>query len=117
MIGVAEARKQGELLVAAAQESTVHQLRYELRVRGQEWLRAADDLDKLSDDDGDGTIVVVGAVCSGMRVLHLSRPDETWLFVVRKMERNGQLTLHLDVQGRPLYVNFLTETSPCVVKA
>lgn len=109
---VADARGQANVLHRAAGGSSVRQLRYELRRRAREWERAASD---LAESDGEGAIELVGSVTAGMAVFDPTSAGN-WQPVVRQLTRDGQFTLHYEVDGRPLYRNFWSASSPTVVQ-
>lgn len=111
MIGLEEAQRQAATLLQASEDSPVRQYRYELRRRGVEWQRAAKELE---GNEEQAAIELVGSVGPGMKV-PLSRAMGV---VIRQMSRDGQLSLHVeDEDGRPVYLNFVGSSSPCVVQA
>lgn len=100
------------LLALAGVEGCPRPIRYEMKRRAREWAHVAALLD--ADTDGEAVIELVGAVVPGMEVLM----STGWWPVVRKMERDGQVTLHLeDEDGIPRYLNHYCATSPVVVRA
>lgn len=117
MIDVGTARKQGEAMLAAAEASPVRQFRYELRRRGKEWARAAEEFGLVEGDCA--AIELVGSVCPGMFVLDTSSDyGDHWRPVIRCFESRGQWSIHYQgADGRDRYDNFYGATSPTVVKA
>lgn len=114
---IEEAEAQASVLLDAAMTSPVRALRYELRVRGKEWERAVRDARDAEKAEEPYAIVTVGSVCPGMRVLAPRQCEDTWVPVVRLMTRDGQQSLHVDVEGRAEYLNYAGPSSPIVVKA
>lgn len=112
-----EAEQQRTLLMEAAAASPVRALRYELRMRGKEWDRAVRDARDAEKAEEPHAIVTVGSVCPGMRVLAPRQCEDTWVPVIRLMTRDGQQTLHVDVEGRAEFLNFAGPSSPIVVKS
>lgn len=112
-----EAEVQARALFDAANSSPVRALRYELRVRAREWERAVRDALYAAKSELEHAIVTVGSVCPGMRVLATRDIEDAWVPVVRLMTRDGQQTLHVDVEGRAEYINFHSASSPVVVKS
>lgn len=109
MFGVDTAKKQSEALLTAAAASPVRQVRYDLHRRGLEWKRAAD----LLEGSDDAVIELAGSVGPGMKV---PAGNSGTCTVVRTMSRDGQFSLHVeDIDGRPIYENFASPASPCVV--
>lgn len=111
---VVNAYAMSEGFKALEKKATVRQVRYEMRRRGIEWFRAAEELEK--DDENEATIELLGNVTNGMYVL--GGGEEPWWMVLQVMERGGQSSLMLDpMDGRgPQYRNFHGRTSPVVVK-
>ena len=113
VIDLKTAVAQSEALLEAGEASPVRQFRYELRRRGTEWKRAVQLLEDADDDEA--AIELAGSVTPGMKV---PTAGGEWGSVVRQLNRDGQLTLHVeDGLGRPLYINYVGPSSPVVVKA
>ena len=112
---VVNAYAMSEAFKYVEKNATVRQVRYEMRRRGIEWFRAAEELEKA--DDGEAVIELLGNVTNGMYVI--GGGDEPWWMVLKVMEQGGQSSLMLDPNdGRgPQYRNFHGRTSPVVVKA
>lgn len=110
-----EAKATGELLMETGSKITVRSVRYELRERGKEWLRAARELDGC--DEGEAAIELVGNIGQGMGVL--GNEDEPWFKVIRVMNRDGQASIHCEnpMDPRPIYRNYFGPGSPVVVRA
>lgn len=117
MITLEDAKAQGEMLVKLGQESPVRQYRYELRRRGKEWLNAAETFSQLGSLEDPGAIELAGSIGAGMRAFYPTR-ETNWAIVIRTMQRDGQLSIHVeDDDGRPQYLNLFGPSSPVVVKA
>lgn len=113
-----EAEAIHEALDQASKASPIRQLRDEFRVRAGEWRNAAKDF-ALSEDMDPGACVIelYGNVTRGMKLPSVY-PDEPFVGVKRKLDRYGDLSLHIedphDPRGR--YLSYFDATSPVVVK-
>lgn len=112
MIDPTEALVVEKVLREAAEAMPLRAIKYELEARADEFRRAAED---FMEAEGGGVIEQVSAVGRGMRVLH---ERFGWVRVIRRLARDGQVTLHLDSPDAPqgFYRNFLDDTSPVVVR-
>jgi hypothetical protein len=106
-----EASDQAGALAAAAKDSPVRQVRYELATSADEWRRAAA---LVAGAEGEAVIELLGAVRPGMRVFV---GEGGFARVIRKT--SGGLTLHVEDEFSPQgrYWNFQSDASPVVVRA
>lgn len=109
------AAAQRDTLEQAVLGSPVPQVRYLLQRMGREWRNAIADHEAATEAGEDAIIAFAGSLSAGMLVWQPNR-DGNWLSLVRTMQRDGQLSLHIeDADGRPTYRNLLTGSSPVVV--
>ena len=78
-----EAKATGELLMETGSKITVRSVRYELRERGKEWLRAARELDGC--DEGEAAIELVGNIINAVKVVKRSEPIKFNIMLVNKI--------------------------------
>lgn len=92
---------------------TVRQVKIHMHAMWREWKLATEQLAELGEDGDFYAIALACETIAGTFVNDVARGD---CRLVRKLERDGQLSLHLeDNQGRPIYHNLVGATSPVVV--
>lgn len=129
MYGIDEARAQYEALATASKASPVLQCKAQLAAMGREWQRAGALLKDLSDPTldpntgqvisytSDWVITVAGALVGGMLVAAENDKDSDTASVIRTLQRDGQLSVHITHTRSEAgsYVNLTGPGSPVVV--
>lgn len=115
MITLEEALTQRRAYNSMVTACSVKQVKIEMHHRFTEWRRATKELDELSDLADSYAIALFCELVPGQLVYHADRDSDT-ARIVRKLERDGQASLHLSTAlGRDTYVNYAGPTSPVVV--
>lgn len=108
------AEAQAAALRKASEDSPIRTLRYWLATMAREWDRAAAAQREAPDEVA---VEMVGALAPGSVIYSPGADGQSDLVVIRVMgPRDGQVSLHLEgVDGRPVYRNYLSLTSPVAV--
>lgn len=109
-----DAATQAAVLAAAADSSPDLYLRTLLTKVAREWIRVANDLTDLAEEGTTAVAVAVAVVAPGAAVYRPGRNTQ-WSSAVRVMTRDGQVSLHIEAEGRPEYINLTLPGSPVVV--
>lgn len=109
-----DAATQAAVLAAAADLSPDLYLRTLLTKVAREWIRVANDLTDLAEEGTTAVAVAVAVVAPGAAVYRPGRNTQ-WSSAVRVMTRDGQVSLHIEAEGRPEYLNLTLPGSPVVV--
>lgn len=109
-----DAATQAAVLAAAADSSPDLYLRTLLTKVAREWIRVANDLTDLAEEGTTAVAVAVAVVAPGAAVYRPGRNTQ-WSSAVRVMTRDGQVSLHIEAEGRPEYLNLTLPGSPVVV--
>ena len=109
-----DAATQAAVLATAADLSPDLYLRTLLTKVAREWIRVANDLTDLAEEGTTAVAVAVAVVALGDAVYRPGRNTQ-WSSAVRVMTRDGQVSLHIEAEGRPEYLNLTLPGSPVVV--
>ena len=109
-----DAATQAAVLATAADLSPDLYLRTLLTKVAREWIRVANDLTDLAEEGTTAVAVAVAVVAPGAAVYRPGRNTQ-WSSAVRVMTRDGQVSLHIEAEGRPEYLNLTLPGSPVVV--
>lgn len=113
MISLEEAMLQRRAYRAMVDGCAVAQVKIEMHNRWNEWRRATKELLELMSDSY--AIALFCELVPGQFVFYAERDSDT-ARVVRKLERDGQASLHVQTSvGRDAYLNYAGPTSPVVV--
>lgn len=112
MVTLEEAMAQRRAFNTMVAACTVRQVKIHMHAQWREWKLATETLEEL---DGEGTYAV-GLACEIVPGTYVYDDQRGDCRLVRKLERDGQMSLHVeDKGGRPVYFNLVGATSPVVV--
>lgn len=116
MVTLEEALAQRRAFNRMVSTCTVPQVKIVMHAQWSEWRRVTETLKEMADVEGENpdnyVIALACEIVPGTFVWDHAGDCR----LVRKLERDGQMSLHIeDRNGRPIYQNLVGPTSPVVV--
>lgn len=112
---VADVLTQAFEAVSSIDSPSTLALKSELKRRAREWADVVDAIKHL--DGADYYVLTLSAVGPGMSLYNPTFDGDEWAFIVRTLNRDGQCSLHIEVAGRPVYINYAGMSSPVIVRS